>query len=151
MCITTIPNGRRSMAGVAGFGRNIWEKWRILSRRFRAVVRRRSSAWVATVFAIRPLRVESVAWVAECKDVLSGLFFMLTLGFYARYAERPESWGRYLLVVVSFALGLTAYHLYMTFDVFGPKASHAVAKSVMRRSPTHSGCGPGGASVARLL
>ena len=42
-------------------------------------------------------------------------------------------------------------HLYTTFDVFGPKVSHAVAKSVMRRSPTHRGCGPGGASVARLL
>ena len=46
-------------------------------------------------------------------------------------------------------LGEMLYSLYMTF--FGPKASHAVAKSVMRRSPTHSGCGPGGASVARLL
>ena len=45
------------------------------------------SAWVAAVFAIHPLRVESVAWVAERKDVLSGLFFMLTLWFYARYAD----------------------------------------------------------------
>ncbi len=66
------------------------------------------SAWVAAVFAIHPLRVESVAWVAERKDVLSGLFFMLTLWFYAYYAQRPASWGRYLLVVASFALGLTA-------------------------------------------
>jgi len=66
------------------------------------------SAWVAAVFAIHPLRVESVAWVAERKDVLSGLFFMLTLWFYARYTERPESWGRYWLVLASFALGLTA-------------------------------------------
>ena len=55
------------------------------------------SAWVAAVFAIHPLRVESVAWVAERKDVLSGLFFMLTLWCYARYAERPASWGRYLV------------------------------------------------------
>jgi tetratricopeptide (TPR) repeat protein len=45
------------------------------------------SAFVAAVFAIHPLRVESVAWVAERKDVLSGLCFMLTLGAYARYAE----------------------------------------------------------------
>ncbi|MGO9108225.1 MAG: tetratricopeptide repeat protein [Thermoguttaceae bacterium] len=66
------------------------------------------SAWVAAVFAIHPLRVESVAWVAERKDVLSGLFFMLTLWFYARYVERPASWSKYLLVVASFALGLTA-------------------------------------------
>ena len=47
------------------------------------------SAWVAAVFAIHPLRVESVAWVAERKDVLSGLFFMLTLWFYARYVRAP--------------------------------------------------------------
>ena len=45
------------------------------------------SAFVAAVFAIHPLHVESVAWVAERKDVLSGLFFMLTLFFYARFAQ----------------------------------------------------------------
>ena len=45
------------------------------------------SAFVAAVFAIHPLRVESVAWVAERKDVLSGLFFMLTLWAYVRYAQ----------------------------------------------------------------
>ena len=72
------------------------------------------SAWVAAVFAIHPLRVESVAWVAERKDVLSGLFFMLTLWFYARYAEHPKSWGRYLLVVASFATGLTAKPMLVT-------------------------------------
>ena len=47
------------------------------------------SAWVAAVFAVHPLHVESVAWLAERRDVLSGLFFMLTLGAYALYAERP--------------------------------------------------------------
>ncbi len=52
------------------------------------------SATVAAIFAIHPLRVESVAWVAERKDVLSGLFFMLTLGAYARYARQPWSPGR---------------------------------------------------------
>jgi tetratricopeptide (TPR) repeat protein len=46
------------------------------------------SAFVAAVFAIHPLRVESVAWVAERKDVLSGLFFMLTIGAYVRYVQR---------------------------------------------------------------
>jgi len=46
------------------------------------------SAFVAAVFAIHPLRVESVAWVTERKDVLSGLFFMLTLWAYARYAQK---------------------------------------------------------------
>ena len=50
------------------------------------------SALVAALFAIHPLRVESVAWVAERKDVLSGLFFMLTLAAYVGYARRPFSW-----------------------------------------------------------
>ncbi len=48
-------------------------------------------AFVAAVFAIHPLRVESVAWVAERKDVLSGLFFMLTLLMYARYVQKVEN------------------------------------------------------------
>ena len=49
------------------------------------------SAFVAAVFAIHPLRVESVAWVAERKDVLSGLFFMLTLWAYTRYVASDRS------------------------------------------------------------
>ena len=48
------------------------------------------SAFVAAVFAIHPLHVESVAWVAERKDVLSGLFFMLTLWAYARYVKKSR-------------------------------------------------------------
>jgi protein O-mannosyl-transferase len=72
------------------------------------------SAWTAAIFAIHPLRVESVAWVAERKDVLSGLFFMLTLWCYARYVERPASWGRYLSVVASYAFGLTAKPMLVT-------------------------------------
>jgi protein O-mannosyl-transferase len=65
------------------------------------------SGFVAAVFAIHPLRVESVAWVAERKDVLSGVFFMLTLWAYARYvrSNRPSS-GRYMIALVLFALGL---------------------------------------------
>jgi protein O-mannosyl-transferase len=72
------------------------------------------SACVAALFAIHPLRVESVAWVAERKDVLSGLFFMLSLWFYARYAERPNSRGWYGLVLASFALGLMAKPMLVT-------------------------------------
>ncbi len=50
-----------------------------------------SSALVAALFAVHPLRVESVAWISERKDVLSGLFFVLTLGAYARYVRAPAA------------------------------------------------------------
>ena len=65
------------------------------------------SAFVAAVFAIHPLRVESVAWVAERKDVLSGVFFMLTLWTYYSYVRTP-SLTRYCVVAMTFALGLMA-------------------------------------------
>ena len=52
------------------------------------------SAFVAAVFAIHPLRVESVAWVAERKDVLSAFFFMLTLGAYVRYVTSDSRLAR---------------------------------------------------------
>ncbi len=71
------------------------------------------SAWVAAVFAIHPLHVESVAWVAERRDMLSGLFFMLTLGAYAFYAERPSP-ARYLAVAGCLALGLMSKPMLVT-------------------------------------
>ena len=71
------------------------------------------SAFVAALFAIHPLRAESVAWISERKDVLSGLFFMLTLGAYTRYA-RQTSPGRYLLVLLLFALGLLSKPMLVT-------------------------------------
>jgi tetratricopeptide (TPR) repeat protein len=72
------------------------------------------SAFVAAIFAIHPLRVESVAWVAERKDVLSGLFFVLTIAAYVRYARHPWSPARYGLVVVLFALGLMCKPMLVT-------------------------------------
>jgi protein O-mannosyl-transferase len=72
------------------------------------------SAFVAAVFAVHPLRAESVAWVSERKDLLSGLFFMLTLAAYLRYVRHPFSWGRYLLVIAVFALGLLAKPMLVT-------------------------------------
>ena len=71
------------------------------------------SAFVAAVFAIHPLHVESVAWVAERKDVLSGVFFMLTLMAYVRYARGP-SLGRYATMLVLFACGLMAKPMLVT-------------------------------------
>jgi hypothetical protein len=49
------------------------------------------SAFVAALFALHPLHVESVAWISERKDVLSALFWMLTMIFYARYARQPSA------------------------------------------------------------
>ena len=71
------------------------------------------SAFVAAVFALHPLRVESVAWVAERKDVLSGVFWMLTMLAYVRYAQRPGI-RRYLLVVLALVLGLMAKPMLVT-------------------------------------
>ena len=58
------------------------------------------SAFVAVLFAIHPLHVESVAWIAERKDVLSAVFFMLTLGAYVRYT-RKRTLGRYMTTLVA--------------------------------------------------
>ncbi|MEY2489098.1 MAG: protein O-mannosyl-transferase [Verrucomicrobiota bacterium] len=74
------------------------------------------SAFVAAVFAIHPSRVESVAWVAERKDVLSGLFFVLTIGAYARYARHPSAAG-YALVAVLFAVGLMCKPMLVTLPL----------------------------------
>ncbi|HVE74950.1 MAG TPA: tetratricopeptide repeat protein [Mycobacteriales bacterium] len=71
------------------------------------------SALVAALFAVHPTHVESVAWIAERKDVLSGLFFLLTLAAYAGYARRPST-GRYLLVAATLALGLAAKPMLVT-------------------------------------
>jgi len=71
------------------------------------------SAFVAAVFAIHPLHVESVAWVAERKDVLSGVFFMLTLLAYIHYARAPSTW-RYVIVAFVFALGLMSKPMLVT-------------------------------------
>jgi len=71
------------------------------------------SAFVAAAFALHPLHVESVAWVAERKDMLSGFFWMLTIAAYIRYAERP-SIGRFLPVVLALGLGLMAKPMLVT-------------------------------------
>jgi Flp pilus assembly protein TadD len=71
------------------------------------------SAFVAGLFALHPLHVESVAWITERKDVLCGFFWFLTLWGYARYVERPKL-SRYLLVVVLFCLGLMSKPMIVT-------------------------------------
>jgi protein O-mannosyl-transferase len=71
------------------------------------------SLLVAALFALHPINVESVAWVAERKNVLSTLFLFLAIGAYAWYAQKPD-WRRYLLVVSMFAAGLMAKPMVIT-------------------------------------
>ena len=71
------------------------------------------SLLVAALFALHPLRVQSVAWISERKDVLSGTFFFLTLWTYARYARR-RSLGRYCAVAGSLGAGLLAKQMLVT-------------------------------------
>ncbi len=71
------------------------------------------SAIVATLFAIHPLHVESVAWVSERKDVLSAVFFLLMLSAYVRYT-RTHSIIHYLVVAVLFAAGLMSKPMLVT-------------------------------------
>jgi tetratricopeptide (TPR) repeat protein len=77
-----------------------------------------TAAWgrsfcVAALFAVHPLHVESVAWIAERKDVLSTLFWMLTMWAYVAYVRRPGR-KRYVLVVALFGLGLMAKPMLVT-------------------------------------
>jgi protein O-mannosyl-transferase len=82
----------------------------LLSRATRQTLR---SAVVAALFAVHPLNVESVAWVAERKTVLCALFFLLALGAYGWYVRRPGA-GRYLGVALLFGLGLMAKPMVIT-------------------------------------
>ena len=74
------------------------------------------SAIVAGLFALHPLHVESVAWVSERKDVLSTLFWILTMWAHVRYAERP-SISRYVPVFLFLALGLAAKPMLVTLPL----------------------------------
>jgi len=101
------------------------------------------SAFVAALFAIHPLHVESVAWVAERKDVLSAVFFMLTLGAYVRYARAP-SIGRYVVVAFLFALGLMSKPMLVTLPFvlllldYWPLRRFEKPSSAKSKSKSHS-------------
>ncbi|MGA8428615.1 MAG: tetratricopeptide repeat protein [Candidatus Sulfotelmatobacter sp.] len=71
------------------------------------------SLLVAALFAVHPINVESVAWIAERKNVLSTLFFLLAVFAYAWYAQRPD-WRRYILMAALFAAGLMAKPMVIT-------------------------------------
>ena len=83
---------------------NVWLLFWVLRR---ATGRTGPSAMVAALFAVHPINVESVAWVAERKNLLSMTFFLLALAAYGWYARKPAV-GRYLAVAAAYALGLMA-------------------------------------------
>ena len=100
------------------------------------------SAFVAALFAIHPLHVESVAWIAERKDVLSAVFFMLTLAAYFQYTRAPSAL-RYLLVALLFAFGLMSKSMLVTLpfvlfllDYWPLDRIGAQKSEVRRRLPT---------------
>jgi tetratricopeptide (TPR) repeat protein len=93
------------------------------------------SALVAALFGLHPLHVESVAWIAERKDVLSTLFWLLTMYAYVWYTERPSTY-RYAAVVIAFALGLMAKQMLVTLPVILLLFDYW---PLQRFSPTNSG------------
>jgi tetratricopeptide (TPR) repeat protein len=104
------------------------------------------SAFVAVLFAIHPLHVESVAWISERKDVLSAVFFMLTLGAYIRYVRGP-SLKSYVLLLFLFALGLMSKPMLVTLPFvlllldywpLGRIRKPKFAKHTARQSATNS-------------
>ncbi|MBF0569037.1 MAG: tetratricopeptide repeat protein [Nitrospirae bacterium] len=74
------------------------------------------SAFVAALFAVHPVHVESVAWIAERKDVLSGFFWVIAMWAYAYYVRRPSA-GRYMVVLCCFILGLMSKPMMVTLPV----------------------------------
>jgi tetratricopeptide (TPR) repeat protein len=110
------------------------------------------SAMAALLFAIHPLRVESVAWVAERKDVLSGMFFFLTVAAYLRYVRNPTS-GRYLVVAFLFAAGLMCKPMLVTLPAilllldYWPLGRFDLAPT----SKSKKKSSPGGQPAAKLV
>ena len=108
----------------------------------RATGTRWRSALTAFLFAMHPLHVESVAWVAERKDVLSACLWFLTLWLYVRYTERPGT-GRYLAVALCFCLGLMAKPMVVTLPLvlllldYWPLArlGHQWRKAILEKLP----------------
>jgi len=99
------------------------------------------SAMAAAVFAVHPLRLESVVWIAERKDVLSGVFFMLTLIAYARYAAKPGT-ARLAVTLLCLAIGLMAKpmlvmlpFLLLLLDVWPLRRTETDLRTMKTKSP----------------
>jgi len=98
------------------------------------------SAIVAALFAVHPLRVESVAWVAERKDVLCALFFFLAIWFYALWVESKQR-RHYIASVAMFAIGLTAKGMLITLPFvlilidYWPLKRFELKRSIIEKIP----------------
>jgi tetratricopeptide (TPR) repeat protein len=101
------------------------------------------SAFVAAIFAVHPLHAESVAWIAERKDVLSTLFWMLTVAAYIRYVKHP-GWRRYTFVMLAYALALMSKPMVVTL----PAVLLLLDVWPLRRLPATSAA-PGSGPAAR--
>jgi tetratricopeptide (TPR) repeat protein len=108
-----LQSGPHHLANVALHAISTLLLFAFLKRTTRA---RWRSAFVAFIFGLHPLHVESVAWVAERKDVLSALFWMLTFWAYLKYTELP-SVPKYLLVVLTFGCGLMSKPMTVTLPL----------------------------------
>jgi protein O-mannosyl-transferase len=97
-----LNSGSQHLVNVALHGANVLLLFLLLQRATGAVWR---SSFVAALFAVHPLNVETVAWVAERKSLLSALFSLLTIAAYGWYVAR-HGWKRYVLVLVAFLLAL---------------------------------------------
>lgn len=124
---------------------------------FLVLTRLTGAAWAswfaAAFFGAHPLRVESVAWVAERKDVLSGLMFMLVLLAYERYARR-RGVARYLLVAALLALGLMAKSMLVTVPFVFLLLDFWPLGRLRPRTPSTRGAGSsrtGSTTLGRLL
>lgn len=108
----TNPRGHHAV-NVVLHGLNVLLLFFVLRRATGYVLR---SAMVAALFAVHPLNVECVAWVAERKSLLSMLFLLLALAVYGWYASKRSA-GRYVAVVAPFALGLAAKPMVVTLPI----------------------------------
>ncbi|MGZ3578591.1 MAG: hypothetical protein ACXU98_06195 [Syntrophales bacterium] len=94
------------------------------------------SAFVAALFALHPLHVESVAWASERKDILSALFWILTMGAYSYYAERRVLW-RYLITLLFFILGIMSKPMLVTLPFVLILYRHHAGRRSIHDGPIH--------------
>lgn len=108
-----LNSGSQHLVNVAMHAANVLLLFWLLQMATGAVWR---SFFVAALFAVHPLNVETVAWVAERKNLLSAFFSLLTIAAYGWYVGRP-GWKRYLLVLLSFSLALMSKPMAVTLPL----------------------------------